>query len=128
REVVPVRVGGAEHRTVVGVADGERVGEFVLQRQVGAVVVGHRRRGLRRDPPVVPPPRPCGAAAVPAVVQVVEVLDLARFAALPGGLLAQRDGSTGGPPARGWANTGPPPSSSSGCASENPRTPRSAPK
>jgi len=40
----PVGVRGPEHRAVVAVAHGERIGERVVQRQVGAFQVPHRER------------------------------------------------------------------------------------
>ena len=70
--VVAVGVGRAEHRAVVAVADGERVGQRVVERQVRALHVRHGRGGLGRYP-LVP------VAAVEHLVRpvpaVVEILD-----------------------------------------------------
>ena len=44
----PVRVGGAEHRAEVAVADGERVRERVVEGQVRTGEVAHRQRAVRR--------------------------------------------------------------------------------
>ncbi len=48
--VVAVRIGRALHGAVVRVADRERVGQRVVERQVGARHVRHRRRAFRRHP------------------------------------------------------------------------------
>ncbi len=73
-EVHPVRAGRPEDRLVVPVADGERVGERVVERQVVAGEVAHRLLGLGGDPVV---PQAAVARAVvtgPAVVEVARVL------------------------------------------------------
>lgn len=75
-QVVAVGAGGGVDRRVVGVADGEGVGELVVQRDVAAVVVRHRRGGLRRDPAVHPAVPPGPGAAAPGVVEVADVLEV----------------------------------------------------
>ncbi len=75
-QMVAVGAGGGVDRGVVGVADREGVGEFVVQRDVTAVVVGHGRGGLRGDPAVHPAVGPCLGAAVPGVVEGADVLQV----------------------------------------------------
>ncbi len=60
--VVPVRIGGTQQRAVVRVAQRERVGQRVVERDVLAREVGHRVGALGRHPLVV-------AAAVPGLVR-----------------------------------------------------------
>ena len=67
-----VRIGRAEDRAVIGVADREGVGERVVEGQVRAGEVAHGQRGLGRDPGVVV--LPARVAALPAVVQVAHGL------------------------------------------------------
>jgi hypothetical protein len=58
---------------VVGVADGERVGQRVVERDVLAAQVGHRDGGLLRlDPTVVVAVGERRVLAVPAVVDVLD--------------------------------------------------------
>ena len=73
-EVHPVGARRAEDRLVVPVADGERVRQRVVERQVGAGEVAHALLGLGRHP-VVPQAAVAGAVvAGPAVVEVARVL------------------------------------------------------
>jgi len=69
----------AQHGAVVRVADGERVGQGVVEGQVRAPVVAHRGRARRRPvllrvhhrPPVHPPAVPACVLGVPGVGDVV---------------------------------------------------------
>ena len=73
-EVHPVRARRGQDRLVVAIADGERVGHGVLERDVAAGEVAHRLLGLGRHV-VVPHAVVAGAVvADPAVVQVPRVL------------------------------------------------------
>ena len=73
-QVVAVGVGGAQQRAVVGVADGEGVGQRVVERDVLAGQVRHRGGALGGDPAVVAALVPGGVAAVPVVREVLEEL------------------------------------------------------
>lgn len=57
---------------MVGVADGEGVGKGVVERDVLAIEVGHRGRGLGRDPLVVVAAVERLVSGVPVMVQVIE--------------------------------------------------------
>ena len=70
--VVAVRARRTEQRAVVGVADREGVGERVMERDVVARQVGHRRRALGGDPAVVLALVPGGVGAGPVVRQVLD--------------------------------------------------------
>ncbi len=72
--VVAVRVGGADERAVVGVAEGERVGERVVERDVLAGQIGHRGGRLGRHPLVVLGVVERLVAAGPVVVEVLDEL------------------------------------------------------
>ena len=66
-----VRVGRADHRAVISVADRERIGERVVKRDVCPVVVAHRLRGALRtvDSRGIPGAHPAvHLAAVPGAV------------------------------------------------------------
>jgi len=69
---VTVRVSGAEQRTVIRVADGERVGEGVVEWDVLPGQVGHCRGCLGRDPLVIKTVIESVVSAVPAVVQILQ--------------------------------------------------------
>jgi hypothetical protein len=71
----PVGVGRSDHRAVVAVADRERVGQRVVQRDVGALVVAHHFRTDRL------------AGARVAVVGVVLAQEAVHLAAVPGLML-----------------------------------------
>jgi hypothetical protein len=90
-QVVAVRVGRAVDRAVVGVADREGLGQLVLQRDVAALVVGHRGGGLGRHPVVVPAVAPGLGRVGETVRECAQVLDVARVAPLGGGRLAHRE-------------------------------------
>ncbi len=92
-EVVAVGAGGGVDGGVVGVADGERVGELVVERDVAAVVVRHGGGGLGADPAVHPAAAPGFRPAVPGVVEGADVLEVLLL--LRGGL-AHREGQHGG--------------------------------
>ena len=78
----PVRVGRAEHRAVVAVADRERVGQGVVEGQLAAGEVAHGDRAVgvavgrqvRGDERVHLPAVPAVVLAGPAVVDVVGVV------------------------------------------------------
>ena len=70
--VVAVRVGVADERAVVGVADGERVGQGEVERRVAATQVRHGRGGLVGDPAVVGAPVDRVLGVRPAVREVLE--------------------------------------------------------
>ena len=78
----PVRVGRAEDRAVVAVADRERVGQGVIERQLGAGEVAHGDRAVvvavgrqvGGDERVHRPAVPAVVLAAPAVVDVVGVV------------------------------------------------------
>jgi hypothetical protein len=72
--VIPVGIGGSEERAVVGVADGEGVGEGVVVWDVAAREVRHGCGALLRDPLVVVALIPCGVSGVPVVGEVFEEL------------------------------------------------------
>ena len=73
-EVHPVRARRAKNGLMVAIADGERVGQGILERDVGAREIAHRLLGLGRHP-VVPQAVVAGAVvAVPTMVQVPRVL------------------------------------------------------
>jgi hypothetical protein len=72
--VVAVRVGGADEGAVVGVADGEGVGEGVVERDVLAHQIRHGRGALGGDPLVVPAAVVGLLAVGPAVRQAFQEL------------------------------------------------------
>lgn len=72
--VVAVRVGGTDERAVVGVADGEGVGEGVVEGDVLAVQVRHGRGALGGDPLVVLAAVVRLLTVVPAVRQALQEL------------------------------------------------------
>ncbi len=84
-EVVAVGARGGVDRRVVGVADGEGVGQLVVQGDVAPVVVRHGGGGLGRDPAVHPAAAPGLGAAAPGVVEVADVLEvlLLRLGGVP---------------------------------------------
>ena len=70
--VVAVRVGRAEHPAVVVVADGEGVGQGVVEGDVRTLEVRHRGGALGRHPLVVAPAREHRVRGVPVVGQVLD--------------------------------------------------------
>ncbi len=72
--VVAVGVGGADHRAVVGVADGEGVGERVVEGDVLPGQIRHGAGALGGDPLVVPTLVPRLVAARPVVVEAGDEL------------------------------------------------------
>ena len=80
--IQPVGAGGPEHRTVVVVAHGERVGEGAVDRDVLVLVVAHQRgriggpdrRDRHRQPTVVAATVPGLVHAGPRMVGIVDAL------------------------------------------------------
>ncbi|OMP13437.1 hypothetical protein COLO4_01693 [Corchorus olitorius] len=72
--VVAVRIGRRGCRAVIGVADGESVGQRVVERNVLARQVRHRRGALVRDPAIVTAAVDGKVRVVPAVRQVLQEL------------------------------------------------------
>jgi hypothetical protein len=70
--VIAVRVRRTEDRAVVGVADGERVGQRVVERDVAPGQMRHRGGALRGHPLVVLPVVPGLVLVRPAVREILE--------------------------------------------------------
>ena len=70
--VVAVGVGRAEQRAMVVVADGEGVGERIVERDVVTGQIGHRRGALGGHPAVVAPLVPGDVGGLPIVCQVLD--------------------------------------------------------
>src|SRR6185312_2175993 len=68
--VHPVGTGRTHDRLVVAIADGEGIGDRVLERDLVPGEVAHRLFGLGRNPAVPQPTVPGHVVAVPAVVEV----------------------------------------------------------
>src|ERR1700757_922029 len=65
-----VGAGGGHERPVVTIADGEGVGQRVLERDLVPGEVAHRLFGLGRNPVVPQPAVPGRVVAGPAVIEV----------------------------------------------------------
>ncbi len=73
-QVEAVRIGRPQDRAEIIVADGEGIGQRVVERQVAARVIAHGERGLGRHPVVVFRVVPGAVRGAPAMVEVGHAL------------------------------------------------------